>query len=125
MFYENLIAELERQGLKITPVITKLGISSGSIGPWKRGGSVNSDALLKLSEYLGVTTDYLLKGYSQDNKNSLYCTNKTEELLLTMYRSIPRVNQEFIYDAIKAAYDREMANREDAAANEQKEKLSS
>ena len=115
MFYENLIAECERQGVKMTPILNELKISSGSIGQWKRGGNVNSDVLLKLSRRLGVTTDYLLKGKNEISNNAVYCVNENEELLLSMYRELPLMNQEFIYGAIKTAYDREQAEKKRTA----------
>lgn len=115
MFYDNLNAECNRQGVKMTPILNELKISSGSIGQWKRGGNVNSDVLLKLSERLGVTTDYLLKGIKFDPSSAVYCANKEEEQLLAMYRELPLINREFIYDAIKAAYDREQTTRKETA----------
>ena len=115
MFYDNLKAECERQHIQLTPLFKELGISTGNIGPWKRGGNVNSVVLLKLSERLGVTTDYLLKGKNCTGENAVYCVNENEELLLTMYRELPSMNQEFIYDAIKAAYNREQAEKKRTA----------
>lgn len=115
MFYDNLVAECKRQNTSMSPILKELGISTGSLGPWKRGGSVNSDVLLKLSERLGVTTDYLLKGVKSDANNAMYCVTKEEEAMLAMYRELPTMNREFIYDAIKAAYNREQAERKETA----------
>lgn len=105
MFYDNLIAECSRQGVKMTPILNELKISTGSIGQWKRGGNVNSDVLIRLSERLGVTTDYLLKGTRPTVEDAVYCVNENEKSLLTMYRELPISNQEFVYNAIKVAYD--------------------
>lgn len=105
MFYDNLIAECSRQGVKMTPILNELKISTGSIGQWKRGGNVNSDVLIRLSERLGVTTDYLLKGTKPTGEDAVYCVNENEKSLLTMYRELPISNQEFVYNAIKVAYD--------------------
>lgn len=115
MFYDNLVAECKRQKISMSPILKELGISTGSLGPWKRGGSVNSDVLLKLSERLGVTTDYLLKGTRQTGEDAIYCVNEKEESLLAMYREIPAMNQDFIYDAIKTAYDRVQEEKDNAA----------
>lgn len=111
MFYDNLVMECERQGVHITPLLKELGVSTGSLGPWKRGGNVNSDVLLRLSERLGVTTDYLLKGTTSSGDGALYCSNDNERELLTMYRALPVHNRTFIFDAIKAAYEREQAGQ--------------
>lgn len=114
MFYENLIAECERQGIKLTPFIKGLGISPGSIGRWKNGGTVTSDLLIKISDRLGVTADYLLRGTSQSNEDTIYCVNEDEEAILTMYRDLPSINKTFIHDTIKAAHDRVQKERENS-----------
>lgn len=111
MFFDNLKAECDRQNLQVTPLFKELGISTGNISPWKRGGNVNSAVLLKLSERLGVTTDYLLKGTTSSSDSALYCANDNERELLTMYRELPVQNRTFIFDAIKAAYEREQAGQ--------------
>lgn len=115
MFFDNLKAECDRQNIQVTPLFKELGISTGNISPWKRGGNVNSAVLLKLSERLGVTTDYLLKGTRPTGKDAIYCVNEKEESLLAMYREIPAMNQDFIYDAIKTAYDRVQEEKDNAA----------
>ena len=62
MFYDNLKAECERQGLKITPIVLECGGNKGALSGWKRGASPNSDIVMKLSVRLNVSTDELLFG---------------------------------------------------------------
>ena len=62
MFYDNLKAECERQGLKITPIVLECGGNKGSLSGWKKGASPNSDIVMKLSVRLNVSTDELLFG---------------------------------------------------------------
>lgn len=45
---------------KPNPVAKELGIASGTITQWKNGSIPSKEKLILLSEYFGVTTDYLL-----------------------------------------------------------------
>ena len=67
MFYDNLKAECDRQGLKITPVVVECGGNKGSLSGWKKGASPNSDIVLKLAVRLNVSADYLLTGEEKSN----------------------------------------------------------
>ena len=60
MFYARLEEICEQRGEKLTPIIKKLGYSSGNITRWKNGTTPNGDVLLKFSEYFDVPIDYLL-----------------------------------------------------------------
>lgn len=62
MFYDNLKAECEKQGLKITPIVLECGGNKGSITGWKNGAMPNSDIVMRLSVRLNVPTDVLLFG---------------------------------------------------------------
>lgn len=60
MFYNKLQTLCKEKGEKPSPLLKKLGLSTGNITKWSRGASVNSDILMKLSEYFDVPIDYLL-----------------------------------------------------------------
>lgn len=60
MFYERFIQLCEQSNIKPTPLLKEFGLSSGNLRRWKEGSSVNSDILAKLSEYFGVSVDYLI-----------------------------------------------------------------
>lgn len=62
MFYDNLKAECERQGLKITPIVLECGGNKGSLTGWRKGASPNSNIVVALATRLNVSTDYLLLG---------------------------------------------------------------
>ena len=96
-----------------------LGINTGITSTWKsRNTDPPAKYLVQICEFLDVSLEYILTGEEKKLETS-------DRTIISMYRCLSAQNQEFVYDAIKAAYDREMANREAAAANEQKEKLSS
>lgn len=60
MFYDRLTERCAELGLKLTPLVTELGYSSGAIGRWKAGTLPNGDILVKLARRLECSVDYLL-----------------------------------------------------------------
>lgn len=60
MFWDIFYKVCIEQGTKPNPVAKQIGISSSTVTSWKNGGIPNGETLLKLSDYLGVSTDYLL-----------------------------------------------------------------
>lgn len=62
MFYDNLKAICDEQGVKITPIVDECGGAKGSISNWKKGASPNSDIVAKLAVRLNVSTDLLIFG---------------------------------------------------------------
>ena len=82
MFYDNLKAECDRQGLKITPVVVECGGNKGSLSGWKKGASPNSDIVLRLAVRLNVSADYLLTGEEKSN------ISVDEKELLSYYKEL-------------------------------------
>lgn len=68
MFYERFKKLCEEKNTTQTDVLRKLKLSTSSGGAWRRGAMPNGDAVIKLSKYFNVTTDYLLLG----EKNAVY-----------------------------------------------------
>ena len=62
MFYEQLIKLCARSGITPFLLMRHLNVNTDCLRRWEKGGPVNSDVLLKLSEFFGVSVDYLLKG---------------------------------------------------------------
>ncbi len=61
MIYDQLIKICEINGIKPTPVLRSLGLSSGSLKSWKNGSGVNSDTLKALADYFDVPVDYFFE----------------------------------------------------------------
>lgn len=57
-------------GKKPSPVGKELGISMGSIAQWKNGSTPSGETLVKIADYFGVSTDYLL-GRTEEPTNIL------------------------------------------------------
>lgn len=59
-FFDRFYALCRRRGTSANAVARELGIPSGSVTAWKQGTSPRANTLHKLSEYFGVSVDYLL-----------------------------------------------------------------
>lgn len=61
MFYDRLIELCNIKGEKPSPILKKLGISSGNIKRWKSGAGANYETLQSLSEYFDVPINYFFE----------------------------------------------------------------
>ena len=59
-FYEIVNAECEKNGITITELLRRIGLSSANTGAWKNGGFPRVDKLIKISDILNVSIDFLL-----------------------------------------------------------------
>lgn len=71
MFYDNLKAICDEQGVKITPIVNECGGAKGSISNWKKGASPNSDIVARLAVRLNVSTDLLIFGKDKATSNEV------------------------------------------------------
>lgn len=111
MFWDNFLHICNEKGLKPTPVIKAAGLATSSIARWQGGAATNSDSLIGLSRYLNVSIDYLLTG-SEFSRPGEKQVSSDELKMLEMYRYLPEASQEFIYDSIEAAYEKEIKRKE-------------
>lgn len=68
MFYDRFYELCQRKGVTPTKVARDLGLRQSTVSMWKKQGTTPKyDTLQKLSDYFGVSVDYLLgKAYTQD-----------------------------------------------------------
>lgn len=63
MFYDVYCELCQKNGLTPSGAATKIGFNRASVTVWKTTGKApKQDLLLKIADYFGVTTDYLLTG---------------------------------------------------------------
>lgn len=86
MFYDQFISLCNRDGVKPTPLIRKLGFSAGNIKRWENGATVNSDILLAISEHFKVSIDYLLTGKEKNSSTNIL--NADEQELLEYFKKL-------------------------------------
>lgn len=61
-FYERLKTTLKTKNITVYKMCKDLKISTNTIGNYKNGTIPKIDIVNKISLYLGVSTDYLIKG---------------------------------------------------------------
>lgn len=67
VFYDHFLELCNKKGVTPSKAALLNGISKTSVTRWKNGATPNGEILKKLSDYFGVTTDYLLTGKKQEN----------------------------------------------------------
>lgn len=71
MFYDNLNIVCKKKGTSVTAIIKEIGLNPTSGTYWKKGSFPSGDILVKLSERLNVSIDYLLTGKEKSSKSDL------------------------------------------------------
>ena len=88
IFFERLNQLCEEKGTTPNPLLTPLGISSGTITRWKEGVQPTGKFLIIISDALGCSIDYLLgrtdNPQSHTDKEIL---SSDEQDLLEIYRN--------------------------------------
>ncbi len=80
MFYEQLKQACKKENTSITATLKKIGIGTANGTYWKNGSVPSSDIVVQLSEFLNVSTDYLLKGV-ENNSLTVELNDDEQELL--------------------------------------------
>jgi len=105
MFWDNLKKACDANSIKVSPLLQELGISTGNIGRWQKGGAISSEMLIRISDRLNVSIDYLLTGKDVISENNLMDLSQEEQDLINMYRELPHGIQLLCKNYIKASHD--------------------
>lgn len=97
----NRIKSLRKKlGITQMDIMKQTGISSGNLSSIENGNVLPSaTALVALSEILGCSVDYILKGNSSNIENPIFSNNK-ETLLLNEFRKLTEKDQDEILGLI-------------------------
>lgn len=68
VFYDKFIELCRSKGVKPTPLVLKMGLSSSNVSQWKKGSTPRPEVLQKFAEYFNVSVEYLLTGEAQKEK---------------------------------------------------------
>ena len=79
-FYNRLRRICKGKDTTVSKMLESLDMSSGCTGAWSHGSIPKGDVLIKISEYLNVSIDYLLLGYEYNE------ISKTEKELIKEIR---------------------------------------
>lgn len=79
----------EKKKISMEQLATELGITKSRVNMWENSGTIpRGDLLIKLANFFGVTTDYLL-GNNDDRAVSL-----TDAKLNSLQRNLGKLNEE-------------------------------
>lgn len=95
MFKEKFSNLLQEKGITAYQVAKATGLSVGLVNNYKNGlrNPANTN-LIKIAEYLGVSTDYLLGKESEPvNNNEFAPFAEEEKLLLDMFREMDLIQK--------------------------------
>lgn len=99
MFYDNLACLCDLRGTTPTTVGKECGISANAVSNWKSGKtSPNSDIVIRIAEYLGVSTDYLLLGKEPELSDK-------QQQLLNLFNQLSEENQAKIIERAETLLD--------------------
>lgn len=97
-FYDNLKRICKYQGTSPTKVLTELGMSTGNTGKWKNGSVPNIDIAYRISQYLGVSLDYLVTGQESNYRAN---TGKIDPEWIDIITHIPEERQQMCKDFMR------------------------
>lgn len=83
-FYKKLRDLCEERNMTVNELVRILDLSSGSPTAWKSGSAPRQSTVMKLADYFGVTTDYLL-GKEEQKKSALSEADLTEDELRILF----------------------------------------
>lgn len=92
MFYEQFLKICSERGVKPTPVLKQIGLSTGNLKKWESGSTVSADTLEKLAVYFGVPVDYFFQ--SDDSYTNIDISDNANVLSKVYY--IMKSNPEII-----------------------------
>ena len=92
--YDRIKQLCKEKGVSVRQMEIDNGMVRGKASKWKVY-TPQSDTLLRLSEYFGVTTDYILTGETSEEvrTNDEMALTQTEKKLVLMFRSMDALSQ--------------------------------
>lgn len=108
MFYSRLIGLCDKHRIKPTALVRKLGLSPSMPKRWENGAKPKSDALQKISDYFGVTVDYLIGTDIAAQKEPAY--HEINGLKDTRYYELSPENQKLVDQMIEKLYKSQSAD---------------
>lgn len=130
MFSEIIKALRSEKGLSQTQLAKEIGVSPGNVGDWETGRSKPGyNALAALTRIFGVSADYLLELDTAPVKTSIDLSEFKSEQglscdglplddaevdLVAMYRLLPSLQQEELFDLTYFKYKRYVEQKKES-----------
>ena len=100
MFYDTFEKTCKKNGISPTATLKKLKISTSKLTAWKNGSMPNSEFLIPISEFLGVSIDYLLTGQERIvptlHEKETFVLTDIENKLIIDFRNLSQQGQDYI-----------------------------
>ena len=101
-FWNNFYNLCYKKRTKPNIVAKDLNISSATVTGWKKGSPPNSERLVSIADYFGVSTDYLLGRSGTDPE-----LPEDEKELIQNYRKLSDEGKRIVRNQVKAAIPEE------------------
>ena len=102
MFYEQLIKLCSKNNITPYFLMRQLGVNTDCLRRWEKGGAVSSEVLVQLSDFFGVTVDYLLFGNRSDSSLTL---DKYEREAVLKFRLLQPEDRGRILERMEVMYE--------------------
>jgi len=98
--YEIFKKELGKKGKRPADIVKETGIQASTFSDWKKGKSnPNTEKMIKIANFLGVSVEYLMTGEKSDLSDNKYYINEetadvaqeifeNDKILFDTYRSV-------------------------------------
>ena len=97
-FWNNFVNLCEKSNIKPSQLADKINVTPGTMTGWKKGSPPNSERLIAIADYFGVSTDYLLGRSGADPE-----LPDDEKELIQNYRKLSDEGKRIIRNQVKAA----------------------
>ena len=95
---------LIKKRLKQIDLAVFLGTNSSTVIGWKKGKTPSSDVIVPISEFLGVSVEYILTG--KENTNNLPMDLQE---LIHKYGTLDSVEKKLVMERINAFYEKHLS----------------
>lgn len=86
--YEIFAKLLEKKGLKAADVTRATGIKSPVFSEWKKGKSKpNTEKMIKIANFLGVSVEYLTTGKEPEINDKYYLNEETAQVAQEIFEN--------------------------------------
>ncbi|MDO4301826.1 MAG: helix-turn-helix transcriptional regulator [Clostridia bacterium] len=96
MFWDIFNELCIKNNEKPTIAAKAMNISSATVTKWKNGAIPGGSTIIKLADYFGVSTDYLLTGKDSTSENNALSDN--ENKLLYLFKELNNEGQQKLID---------------------------
>lgn len=113
--YEIFAELLEKKGLKAADVTRATGIKSPVFSEWKKGKSKpNTDKMIKIANFLGVSVEYLTTGEEKEGGETYYLNDETAAVAQEIFenkelRALFSVQRDMDPDDLRALHSMALA----------------